>query len=310
MSLGGLDDSIERCPGEVVITQEGYVVCSSTGEVLDVNIISDEPERMFKDDGRSVSRVGDPITFTQHDLGIGVTLRPQKPSNPLKRTSGILAKRIKEARVAKKDIYKVSILKKANEIASILALSKTAKEDIGYIINSYLDKEKISGVKEQRCIVAAVILKIIEKYNLCITKNEVLELLDVDQECVWDATNKLYSKGVFSKINRHIYTEGGSRRLVDRVETYINRLVSDLKLEDSVKKDALEFLRVALKSGKTLYGKKPETVAAAIVYLVARLHGYENISQSTVAERVKIKESNVRKLYRYLMDGMVVMVPL
>ncbi|MEM4428911.1 MAG: hypothetical protein QXJ33_03605, partial [Acidilobaceae archaeon] len=61
MSLGGLDDSIERCPGEVVITQEGYVVCSSTGEVLDVNIISDEPERMFRDDGRSVSRVGDPI---------------------------------------------------------------------------------------------------------------------------------------------------------------------------------------------------------------------------------------------------------
>ncbi|MGC9071232.1 MAG: hypothetical protein ACP5HK_00830, partial [Acidilobus sp.] len=71
---------------------------------------------------------------------------------------------------------------------------------------------------------------------------------------------------------------------------------------------AVEFIRKSLEApGKTPYGKKPEALAAAAVYLVARLNGYE-VSQTDVAEVVNLKESTVRKLYRFLMDGMVVVV--
>ena len=84
--------------------------------------------------------------------------------------------------------------------------------------------------------------------------------------------------------------------------------MSELELEREVYKLALEFVKASLSSGKNLYGKKPETIAAAAVYLAARLYGHENVNQSSIARVVKIKESNVRKLYRYLMDGVVVLV--
>lgn len=302
-----LDHISQECPGDIVTTPEGYRVCTATGVILGENIISDEPERFFKDE--SQPRFGSPITFTQHDLGISVSIGPRRSPNPIKRAESIV-KGIKEARVSRRDVHKVMILQLANEVASKLELPKAAREDLGFIIQKYMAKERISGDLERRCIVAAALLKVIERYNLSISQNEVLELLDVDQVCVWNAKNKLHEKGVLAEFSKTIYGHGGQERLLSRVETYILKIISELKLRDEIRRDAMEFIKVAQKNGKNLYGKRPETIAAAAVYLVARLHGHENINQSTVAKVVKIKESNVRKLYRYLMDGMVVIVPL
>ncbi|MEB3773469.1 MAG: hypothetical protein GSR86_00905, partial [Desulfurococcales archaeon] len=68
------------------------------------------------------------------------------------------------------------------------------------------------------------------------------------------------------------------------------------------------FVRTVVENNKSLIGKRPEIIAAASVYLVARLYGYENVTQKVVAEIVGAKESNVRKIYRFLMDNTVVMV--
>ncbi len=302
-------DYSHECPGEVITTPEGFRVCTVTGEVLEENIISDEPERYFKEEPRGAPRVGSPITYTQHDMGISVSLEPKRPSNPLKRTSGLI-KGIKGARVIKKDVYKVVILQYANEVASKLELPKSAREDVGFILQKYLAKEKVNGDRERRCLVAAAILKVIERYNLDIAQNEVLELLEVDQICVWEAKNKLHEKGILADFVKTIYSKGGQERLMCRVETYVMKLISELKLGDEIRRSAMEFVKAAQRNGKNLYGKKPETIAAAAVYLTARLYGYDNVNQDIVARVVKIKGSNVRKLYRYLMDGMVVLVPL
>lgn len=298
-----------ECPGEVVTTPEGYKVCAVTGEVLGENLISDEPERFFKEEPRSGPRVGSPITYTQHDMGISVSIEPRKPSNPLKRASS-LVRGIRGARVAKRDVCRVVVLQYANDIASKLELPKAAREDVGFILQRFLAREKVNGDRERRCLVAAATLKVIERYNLDIAQNEVLELLEVDHMCVWEAKNKLHEKGVLAEFAKTIYGRGGQERLLSRVETYVAKIVSELKLGDEVRRDAMEFIRATQKNGKNLYGKRPETIAAAAVYLVARLHGHDNVNQNVVAKIVKIRESNVRKLYRYLMDGMVVLVPL
>ncbi|MFZ8795270.1 MAG: hypothetical protein ACO2O2_15515 [Acidilobaceae archaeon] len=298
-----------ECPGEVVVTPEGYRVCSATGEILEEIVISDEPERYFKEESKSIPRIGSPLTYTQHDMGIGVSLEPRRPSNPLKR-AGNLVRKVKVTRVTKKDVCKVMVLQYANEVASALELPKSAREDVGFILQRYLAREKVNGDRERRCLVAAVILKVIERYNLDITQNEVLERLDVDQLCVWEAKNKLHEKGVLAEFVKTIYGERGQERLLGRVETYVAKIVSELKLGDEVRRTAMEFIRATQRNRKNLYGKRPETIAAAAVYLVARLYGYDHVNQDMVARVVKIKGSNVRKLYRYLMDGMVVLVPL
>lgn len=298
-----------ECPGEVVTTPEGYRVCTATGEVLGENLISDEPERFFKEEPRSSPRVGSPITFTQHDMGISVSIEPKRPSNPLKR-AGSLVKGIKGARVTKRDVCRVMVLQYANDIASKLELPKAAREDLGFILQRFLAREKVNGDRERRCLVAAAALKVIERHNLDIAQNEVLELLEVDSTCVWEAKNKLHEKGVLAEFAKTIYSRGGQERLLSRVETYVAKIVSELKLEDEVRREAIEFIKTAQKNGKNLYGKRPETIAAAAVYLVARLYGRDDVNQNVVAKIVKIRESNVRKLYRYLMDSMVVLVPL
>lgn len=304
-----VEERVKECPGDVVTTPEGYRVCTATGEILDESPISDEPERFFKDEPRMLPRVGSPITYTQHDLGISVTIEPKRHPNPLKRAGSVI-RGVKEARVSRRDLHKVMVLQLANEISSRLELPRAAREDLGYILQKYLARDRVNGDKERRCLVAAALLKVVERHNLSVTQNEVLELLDVDQQCVWDAKNKLHEKGVLAEFARTIYGQSGQERLLSRVETYVLKLISELKLSDEVRRDAMEFIRAAQRNGKNLYGKRPETIAAAAVYLVARLHGYEHINQSSVAKVVKIKESNVRKLYRYLMDGMVVLVPL
>jgi len=296
-----------ECPGDIVTTPEGYRVCTATGEVISEDVISEEPERFFKEE--STPRFGSPITYTQHDFGISVSIEHRKHSNPLKR-AGSHIRKVKDARVSKRDVGKVALLQLANEASAKLELPRAAREDLGYILQLYTSREKVSGDLERRCLVAAAILKVVEKHNLSISQNEVLELLEVDQACVWNAKNKLHEKGVLTEFSKRIYGQGGQERLLNRVETYVLKLVSELGLSDEVRRDAMEFIRATQRNGKNLYGKRPETIAAAAVYLVARLHGYENINQSVVAKVVKIKESNVRKLYRYLMDGMVVLVAL
>ncbi|MFN4045725.1 MAG: hypothetical protein ACK4H7_00085 [Acidilobaceae archaeon] len=304
----------EEFPGrvaceKVVLSPEGFRVCYDTGEVIAEDVFSDDLETFYKWDHKSTPRVGDPITFTQHDLGVGVSLKPKKSENPLKRAASTRRNIIKEARVSRRDIHKVSILQLANNVASKLGLPDVAREDMGLIIQSYLSKERVTGNKDMRSLVAAALLKVIEKHNIGIAQSEVLDILDVEPESVWNAKIKLHEKGVLDMYNRRIYdAQDGVKRLLGRVETYVMRLVSELNLDNEVRRDAMEFIRSTLKSGKNLYGKRPETIAAAAVYLVARLHGYENVNQNVIAEKLKIKESNVRKLYRYLMDGMVVLV--
>ncbi|MCE4609078.1 MAG: hypothetical protein GSR72_01210 [Desulfurococcales archaeon] len=58
---------------------------------------------------------------------------------------------------------------------------------------------------------------------------------------------------------------------------------------------------------KPLPGKKPEAIAAAAVYLTARLMNFD-VSQKEVADIVWIKESNVRKAFRFLIEDLTIMV--
>ncbi len=306
--MGGGFPERETCKN-IVLSPEGFRVCYETGEVISEDAFSDDLEAFYRWDHKSTPRVGDPITFTQHDLGVGVNLKPKRSENPLKRVVSARRNIIKEARVSRRDIHKVSVLQLANNVASKLGLPDIAREDLGLILQSYLSKERVTGNKDMRSLVAAALLKVIEKHNMDIAQSEVLELLDVGSEDVWNAKIKLHEKGVLDTYNKRIYdAQDGVRRLLSRVETYVTRLVSELNLDNEVRRDSMDFIKATLKAGKNLYGKRPETIAAAAVYLVARLHGYENVNQNVIAEKLKIKESNVRKLYRYLMDGMVVLV--
>lgn len=298
-----LEERKVNCNGTVIRDPNGRLICEDDGIVISEDYISDDSERMFREDPRSLPRVGGPVTNMTHNQGIGAEISVRRPRNPLGR--GVQG-RIRR-RVSREDAQKITIFVHANNVTSRLGMARVHKETVGMILRKYLEKERPSGERHMRALVAAAVLKVVERYNLFVTRETVLEILEVSSEDVWDATRELTEKGALDILRRE--TGGGQERILARVETYVNGLISELGLDSAVAKDSMEFLRKAIKSGKSLYGKRPETIAAATVYMIARLYGYD-ISQASVAEILNIKESNVRKIYRYLIDNMVILAPL
>ncbi len=99
--------------------------------------------------------------------------------------------------------------------------------------------------------------------------------------------------------------------MLKRVDSFIRLITSDLAQKGIImERDktliatrSSQLLRILVNVfHKSLAGKKPEAIAAAMVYMVARLHNYE-VKQSDVARSVSLKENNVRKAFRFLLSG-------
>ena len=303
--------ALSDCRKGLVWTEEGKLVCRDTGEVLSETSIIETPEwRSFRDQGsvKGLERAGGPITHTQHDLGISVAFK--KPGRVLGASAHRIS-RIRSARVLKKERHIVSALDKVNKACDFLGFPPMAKETAAMIVRMYAERASLSSEKERTSIVGAAIAKSIEIHNLPVSIGDVLDFLGIGFDDLWSAKRKLSETGVIELLKTSLLSQsprGGPERLLRRVDTYIKKIVSELELPLQVYKLAYHFVNAVISSGKNLYGKRPETVAAAAVYLASRIYGYDNVNQRVLAETVNIKESNVRKLYRYLIDDMVVIV--
>ncbi len=298
------------CPGGLVLNEDGKLVCRETGEVVKEQVITGRPEwRQFEEKGvKGLQRASGRVTDTTHHQGTQVTFvrrgRPQIPRRTPGSRSGARVRGIREARVLKKDRALVDMLMRLEAAVEALGIPSTAHETAGKIIRYYMTKRRPIGDKEKNAIVAAALHRAIVVHNLGIPMGVITDALGVDTGEVWEAAKKLNETGAM-ELARIPFQRN---RPLNRVATYISMIVNKLNLPPIVYTTSLEFIKAVMENKKTLVGKRPEIIAAASVYLVARLYGYENITQKTVAEVVRVKESNVRKIYRYLIDDMVVLV--
>ncbi len=303
-----------RCPrdGTEMIYDNGVLVCPRCGFILDEPVLSESP------DYRQVSQSSSKGTADRsmvsndnlrHDQGIGVSyLNAPRSRSPLKRVMKLRSKISKAHPLLRGEAPKVSVFEIAKRAASHFELSESAKQALGTILQAYVNSAKGPIGRDANKVVAAALRKVVQMYNIAISQSEIEEFFDINDNDLWEGLRKLYDSGALSPAEGLVDTSGGAKRLLERSSTYINRITSTLNLPPIIGQQALEFIRKSLEvTWKTPYGKRPEAIAAASVYLVARLHGYE-VSQSDVAKVVGIKESTVRKLYRFLMDGMVVLV--
>jgi transcription initiation factor TFIIB len=306
--------SLTGCPPDRVIVDPntGARVCLETGEIIEEQVIGDGPEWRNLGEGHSkgVERATTTNDSLMHNYGIGnLRLSPAKARSPLKRVQGLRRSPVFMSGVPllKGEASQVNLFSIAKRAASFFELNGSVEEALGQILHAYVERAKKPIGRDANKVVAAALEKVVEVYNLSISKGEVEQFFDIDDNDLWDGLKKLNEVGALEALRQVIAAEGRSR-VLERSFTYINRIASSLSLPPAVAQDALRFIRESLSTpGKTPYGKKPEALAAAAVYMVARLYGYE-ISQSDVAKVVGIKESTVRKLYRFLMDDMTVVV--
>ena len=261
----------------------------------------DGPEWRYTPRGvQGLVRAGGRVTFTTHHEGTQVEyVRRGRPW--VHRGPGEFAGSIRFARALKSDRRLVDMLARLKRAASRLGLPRAAHETAAIIIRLYLREGKPLREKMKNALVAAALHRAVMAHNLDTPLSRILEVLGVTEQELWQAKRKLAETGAAS-IAR------GVKGQLDRVAVYTMKIVGTLNLPPVVYRASMEFVRTVVENNKSLIGKRPEIIAAASVYLVARLYGYENVTQKVVAEIVGAKERNVRNMYHYLTNSMVILV--
>ncbi len=310
---------LNRCPrcgsSNIISTLDGKLVCQNCGLVINENLLADKPEwRSYNEKGiqntRGIERASQTETLLRHDKGGGaLTFTPPKSRNILKAFN---SRRISMRHAtSRSEMPQIAMFSLANKLTEYFNLPKSASQTLGLILHEYIEKNGGSVGKDKEAIIAAAFAKVVELYNLNISQSEIEEFMGIDNNKLWEGKKKLNDLGILPKY-RFIESENygyinSNDRMLTRVVTYINRIVSSLNLNQNIIEQSISFVKESLSSGKNLYGKKPEAIAAAAVYLVSRLNGYD-ISQKEIADTVSIKESTVRKLYKFLITNMTVVV--
>jgi transcription initiation factor TFIIIB Brf1 subunit/transcription initiation factor TFIIB len=133
---------------------------------------------------------------------------------------------------------------------------------------------------------------------------------------MWNIKKELTSAGIIPRIRRSYLSQlrhSRQARLVERVNSFIKSIVSNLDVDQATKnavaRVASELIRISVKNGKSLYGKMPEALAAASIYIVARLLDVD-ITQKDVAKLAGVSETNIRKAFRFLLENQAIIAPL
>jgi len=334
--LGKVSVDVEGCkPENIITTPDGIKVCSTNGMVISDSILDDRPEWRYypsKGEKKGLERSSKPLTFSQHDGGVGAELRVRrKKFYNLSRIRQMRKRRYK-APVQRSEIPLINTFSLMHKIVAALNLPRAQAYSIlemaGTIIRKYFEERRTRGEeankttiisKRERAAVTIVALrKALSIHNLPIGENELyaaasLEVPEANtpefKNYVWKITMRMNEYGIHTipKIGRQV---PGIKARLNRIETFVVRLLAELGLPMSLRLPTMKFLEAVAKAGKSLWGRRPEAVAAAAVYLIARLNGYERVTQKLVASVYNLSEANVRKTFRYLIEDIVIIVGL
>jgi len=252
--------------------------------------------------------------------------------------------RMLRSSVKRSDRPIIDMLMKSQELARAVGINQRhVIETAGWVIHKYYAARRKEGEAQKRPIVinerekwavAVVALKkAIQAYNLPTAENELYQALAelTDPQTAenvknysWKILVKMNNYGIKVKPNRPgmrpsmlpAGRRGNGRislenqRALTRITPYVRRLVQELGLPPYLAEKAVKFVQsvVSAHPGKSLSGRKPEAIAAAAVYFIARIFDYNEITQARVAEVFGLSEANVRKALRYLLRDVVVLV--
>ncbi|MCE4607491.1 MAG: transcription initiation factor IIB family protein [Caldisphaeraceae archaeon] len=300
----------------LIHTYDGKIVCPKCGRIVAEDLIIEKPEwRSFNEKGmqstKGLERGTETVNILRHDNGIGnLSFNAPRIRNYRRNKRFLRIKNMRHA-INREERPQIQLFTMANRASSIFDLPRAARATLAEMLHKYIEKSNGSVGKDKSAVVAAALSKVVEIYNLNISQSEIEEFFGIDNNKIWVGKKRLNNLGILDAYKKMTLLRGsystGKDRQLERVLSYINRIVYDLGLSDFIIEQSIAFIRESTTINKTLYGKRPEAVAAAAVYLIARLNNRE-ISQKDVAKSVGIKESTVRKLYKFLITNMAIVV--
>ena len=292
-------EMITRCPdcGDVHLIRDlkaGELICERCGLVISTSLLNYGPEwRAFDNVQREKrTRVGAPITWTIHDVGLSTTIdtsgrdgRGQRLSDYQKAQLYRLRKWHRRSKVSSSSdrnlAYALSELTKS---AFKMNLPRNVIETAAFIYRKVVKKRLVKGRSIQGLTAASL-------YIACRQCNITRSIEEV-------ATATQLSKKEVGRIYRYLMRRLNAKVPRSDPRDYVSKYVSQLSLCGDTESIALGILDYATELGLT-NGRGPAGMAAAATYIASVLMG-EKRTQHEYAETGNITEVTIRNRYKEL----------
>ncbi len=283
---------------EVVLDSEmGEYVCSRCGLVLEENIPNQEAEwRAFTPQERdSRARAGTPTNYSHYDKGLSTVIRIEKdalgrPLSPkVKQKMWRLRRWHTRSKVhASQSRNLMLAMSELQRLAEILQMPSSVQDMAAIIYRKTLNEGLVRG----RSIGGMVAGSLYAAVRFARLPRTLKEIAQASQR-----TQKEIARS-YSVIVRNL----DMRMPIDDPMDYVTKVAEKAKVSNEVEALAINLIGQARKQFATT-GKDPSGLAAAILYLSARMLK-EKVTQARLAKAANVTEVTVRNRKRDLMKSL------
>jgi len=275
---------MEHCPQcgtEIFIQDEdsGEIVCSNCGFVISYRVLDSRPEwRSYSFTKDDKERVGAPLTFLIHDLGLSTTA--VENNMHVDGISRILKKNIVESG----DRSLIKTLSNIHALSSKIRLPENVEENAALIVRR-LWKNGLKLGRNYKSIAAASLYISSRMFSIHRSMKEFIELSGVSNKSFWKGYKKIIQ-------NLKVRGDFGEFSII------ISKIINQLNLKGEVEHLANKIINLAREEG-LLSGRKPDSIATASVYMAAKILK-QRVNQRKLAEIASISITTLRSRYKEL----------
>jgi len=291
-----------RCPecgsSDLIVDSEmGEYVCGRCGLVIEENMPSQEAEwRAFTPQERDArARAGTPTKYSHYDKGLSTIIRVEKdafgrPLSPkVKQQMWRLRRWQTRSKVhASQSRNLMLAMSELQRLSDILHMPSSVHDMAAIIYRKTLNEGLVRG-RSIEGMVAGALYAAIRFTKLPRTLKEIAEASQRSQKEIARS---------YSVIVRNLEM----KMPIDDPTDYITKVAAKAKVSSDVEGLAIKLLREAKKKYATT-GKDPSGLAAAILYLSARMLK-EKVTQARLAKAANVTEVTVRNRKRDLMKSL------
>ena len=291
-----------RCPecgstNLVADSEMGEYVCSRCGLVIEENIPSHEAEwRAFTPQERDArARAGTPTDYSHYDKGLSTVIRVERdafgrPLSPkVKQQMWRLRRWQTRSKVhASQSRNLMLAMSELQRLSDILHIPSSVQDMAAIIYRKTLNEGLVRG-RSISGMVAGALYAAIRFSKLPRTLKEIAEASQ--------RTQKEIARS-YSVIVRNL----DMRMPIDDPTYYVTKVAEKAKVSSDVEGLAIHLIKIAKKNYATT-GKDPSGLAAAILYLSARMLN-EKVTQARLAKAANVTEVTVRNRKRDLMKSL------
>ena len=291
-----------RCPecgsSDLIVDSEmGEYVCGRCGLVIEENMPSQEAEwRAFTPQERDArARAGTPTDFSHYDKGLSTVIRVEKdafgrPLSPkVKQQMWRLRRWQTRSKVhASQSRNLMLAMSELQRLSDILYMPSSVHDMAAIIYRKALNEGLVRG-RSIGGIVAGALYAAVRFTKVPRTLKEIAEASQRSQKEIARS---------YSVIVRNLEM----KMPIDDPIDYITKVAEKAKVSSDVEGLALKLIREAKKRYATT-GKDPSGLAAAILYLSARMLN-EKVTQARLAKAANVTEVTVRNRKRDLIKSL------